>query len=194
MEPDDELTGARTRDEAEASFLRRWSRRKAEAAAGDQPGSGAGNEPGSPGGTAAVPPRELTDEDLPPLETLGDDDDFSGFLSPGVSEALRTQALQRLFRSPKFNVPDGLDDYAGDFTQFAPLGDIVTADMKHQLERLAERFGEGGGADEDGSRSQGVAQGEAAATEGPSPEPATGGELPEHEPTTETTREDDFPS
>ncbi|NIQ95758.1 MAG: hypothetical protein GWN87_17280, partial [Desulfuromonadales bacterium] len=36
-----------------------------------------------------------------------------------------------------FNIRDGLDDYDEDFRTFASLGDIVTADMKHQQE-LAE--------------------------------------------------------
>ena len=73
---------------------------------------------------------------MPPVESLGDDDDYSAFLNPGVSEGLRAKALQRLFRSAKFNVTDGLDDYAEDYTQFAPLGDILTADMKYHMKRL----------------------------------------------------------
>jgi hypothetical protein len=43
-----------------------------------------------------------------------------------------------LFSSPKFNVFDGLDTYRDDFRNFAPLGDLVTADMRHHAERLAE--------------------------------------------------------
>ena len=77
---------------------------------------------------------------MPPLESLGPDSDYSGFLSRGVSEALRRKALARLFRSPAYNVVDGLDDYAEDFTKFAPLGDIVTADMRHQLEQRLKRL------------------------------------------------------
>ena len=114
-------------------FLSRWSRLKqaggAEAAAEE-------TLPEPSADAAAEAPAELTDDDMPPLNTLGDDDDYSGFLSKGVSDALRKQALRRLFRSPKFNVVDGLDDYAEDFTTFAPLGDIITADMKHHMERL----------------------------------------------------------
>lgn len=84
----------------------------------------------------------LTDADMPPIETLTEDSDYSGFLSPGVSEALRKQALRKLFHSASCNICDGLDDYDEDFTKFAELGDIITADMKHQLEMEAQRIKE----------------------------------------------------
>ena len=83
--------------------------------------------------------RVLTDEDMPPVENLDENSDYSGFLSSGVSEALRRRALRKLFSSAVFNIPDGLDDYDDDFTSFAALGDIVTSDMKHQAEMEAER-------------------------------------------------------
>lgn len=97
------------------------------------------------GSAAAGPPseRELTDADMPPLETLGAFSDYSGFLSRGVSTALRRQALTKLFHSPHLNVTDGLDDFAEDYTRFESLGDLITVDMRHQMEvavrRLAER-------------------------------------------------------
>ena len=81
----------------------------------------------------------LTDADMPPIESLDEDSDYSGFLSPGVSEELRRRALRKLFFSAAFNVRDGLDDYDDDFTSFEALGDMVTADMKHQKEVEAER-------------------------------------------------------
>ena len=80
-----------------------------------------------------------TDEDMPPLDSLDQNSDYSGFLSPGVTEGLRRRALRKLFLSAAFNVPDGLDDYDDDFTSFQALGDIVTSDMKHQAEMEAER-------------------------------------------------------
>ena len=83
--------------------------------------------------------KVLTDEDMPPLDSLDENSDYSGFLSSGVSEALRRRALRKLFSSAVFNIPDGLDDYDDDFTSFAALGDIVTSDMKHQAEMEAER-------------------------------------------------------
>ena len=88
---------------------------------------------------AGVEDTVLTDEDMPSLESLDDDSDYSGFLSPGVSERLRRRALRKLFTSAVFNVPDGLDDYDDDFTSFEALGDIVTSDMRHQAEVEEER-------------------------------------------------------
>jgi ferredoxin len=44
--------------------------------------------------------------------------------------------LRDLFRSARFNRTDELDVYAGDFRSFRDLGPIVTADMRHQMERL----------------------------------------------------------
>ena len=139
--------------------LRRWARRKREAAREEQAaaeartGSTSAGAPearrgaGTPGarepdgGTPAdaVEERILTDEDMPPLDSLDEGSDYSGFLSPGVSEGLRRRALRKLFTSAVFNVPDGLDDYDDDFTSFQALGDIVTSDMKHQAEMEAER-------------------------------------------------------
>lgn len=76
-----------------------------------------------------------TDEDMPPVEELTEDSNFSDFLSPKVSDALRKQALRKLFHLPFLNVVDGLDDYAEDYTKFAPLGDIIPHEMKRMLER-----------------------------------------------------------
>jgi hypothetical protein len=78
--------------------------------------------------------------ELPDLEQLDQDSDYSAFLTPGVDAALRKRALRKLFSSPKFNVFDGLDTYRDDFTNFPPLGDIVTADMRHHLERIAREL------------------------------------------------------
>ena len=96
-----------------------------------------------PGGDApapaAVEEKAPTDEDMPSLDSLDENSDYSGFLSPGVSEGLRRRALRKLFMSAAFNVRDGLDDYDEDFTNFEALGDIVTSDMRHQAEAEAER-------------------------------------------------------
>lgn len=76
----------------------------------------------------------LTDDDMPPIESLNEDSDFSGFMSSGVSDKLRNMALRKMFQVPSFNIRDGLDEYDEDYTSFEKLGDIVTSDMKHQIE------------------------------------------------------------
>ena len=83
-----------------------------------------------------------TDADMQPIESLQPDSDYAAFLSPKVSEKLRRMALRKLFQLPHFNICDGLDDYAEDYRNFAPLGDIVTADMRHRLERELEALKE----------------------------------------------------
>ena len=132
--------------------LRRWSRRKREVAREREAAEARGRDasrapseavrdPREPAGDApapaAVEEKALTDEDMPPIDSLDENSDYSGFLSPGVSEGLRRRALRKLFMSAVFNVRDGLDDYDEDFTNFEALGDIVTSDMRHQAE--AER-------------------------------------------------------
>lgn len=82
----------------------------------------------------------LTDDDMPDLESLNEESDFSGFLSKNVSDTLRKQALRKLFCCDTYNVCDGLDDYASDYTKFEKLDpSIITADMKHRLEMEAQK-------------------------------------------------------
>ena len=114
-------------------FLERWSRRKREASQGIDDETPV--PPAAPAQAGAAPPP--AEPELPDIDSLGEDSDYSAFMAPGVDGSLRRQALRKLFRSPKFNVCDGLDDYCDDFTRWTPLGDIVTADMRHHLERAA---------------------------------------------------------
>jgi hypothetical protein len=92
----------------------------------------------APAGEDSQPP-ELTDEDMPPLDGIDENTDMSGFFSPKVTQAVKKAALRKFFHSPAFNIVDGLDDYDEDFRNFAALGDIVTSDMRSQMEREAER-------------------------------------------------------
>ncbi len=67
---------------------------------------------------AVGPTGEAVDPtaDLPPVEALDENSDYTGFLRDGVPEALRNAALRRLWRSsPLFAFGDGLDDYDEDF-------------------------------------------------------------------------------
>jgi hypothetical protein len=142
-------------------FLARWSRRKALSRQGEElpePPEDAGAQQQEPAaeeavaspvaaddvpegaeGEAGLPAEEIPE--LPPLESLDENSDYSAFLGKGVPPDLKQKALQKLFHSPKFNVRDGLDDYDWDFTNPEPLGDIITAEMRHrvrlELERLA---------------------------------------------------------
>jgi hypothetical protein len=60
---------------------------------------------------------EETTPELPAVESLDYDSDYSGFMSEGVSDELRNLALRRLWRSnPVLANLDGLNDYDEDFT------------------------------------------------------------------------------
>lgn len=135
------------RDAAGEPFLQRWSRLKSETRdtgrPAVQPDDTTPTATGAEARPASPPPSEGTGPTataLPDLESLGPDSDYSAFLGPDVDLSLRRAALRKLFRSPKFNVLDGLDDYCDDFTQFAPLAGIVTADMRHHVERAAREL------------------------------------------------------
>jgi len=131
-------------DPADEPFLGRWSRLKAEARkheAHPAPESDTPLEAGPPAAVDAVAPVDTAPPvELPDIDRLDQDSDYSAFLTPGVDAELRQRALRKLFHSPKFNVFDGLDTYRDDFTSFPALGSIVTADMHHQLERVAREL------------------------------------------------------
>lgn len=125
----------------DASFLRRWALRKAGIQSAPAPVADsatvvppepdrpvAAAEPVAPAAGVAHAPV------LPPLDTLGPDSDYRPFLVRGVDRAVRTQALRTLFHQPEYNVIDPLGDYLDDYTVFAPLGDAMTADLRHRLE------------------------------------------------------------
>jgi hypothetical protein len=128
------------RREAEG-FVARWSRRKSgarqDAEPVQSPPVALGPSNGAPDGTSMGATEDKARSATPDLGELDQDSDYSAFLSPGVDEGLRRQALRKLFSSPKFNTCDGLDDYCGDLTKFAPLGGIITADMRHRMQHLA---------------------------------------------------------
>ena len=53
--------------------------------------------------------------------------------APLVDEAYRGVTIN--FHSPEFNQTDDLNDFSGGLCAYEPLGDVVTADMRHQMER-----------------------------------------------------------
>ncbi len=81
-----------------------------------------------------IPPTPVS-----PIDSLAEDSDMKGFMSPNISENLRRSALRKFFHLPKFNRRDGLDDYDEDFQSFQDLGNILTSDMHYHLARLAEQ-------------------------------------------------------
>ncbi len=133
----------RERSADREGFLTRWSRRKQAARAVpekvDDATSPSPSPQPEPGQALGPEVRELTDQDMPPVESLDENSDYSGFLSPKVSDELRRLALRKLFHLPQFNVTDGLDDYAEDYTAFKGLGGIITHEMRRLLEQEKAR-------------------------------------------------------
>lgn len=107
--------------------LRRWSRRKAagksapEAEPAD-PAPGEADAKAAPVEGGSEAPAEIAPEDLPDIETLEKESDFTPFLREGVPEELRRLALRRLWRlDPVLANLDGLIDYGEDFTDAATV-------------------------------------------------------------------------
>ena len=128
----------------DGSFLERWSRRKRSGGAapvieapapdpvveqappGDADAVGPGTH-GMPAGTPGTPVpveeggdgpvAEIDETELPDIESLDRDSDYTAFLRKGVPDRLKRAALHKLWRSdPLFGILDGLNDYDEDFT------------------------------------------------------------------------------
>jgi Protein of unknown function (DUF3306) len=102
-------------------FLQRWARRKAEhraPAGGDTAAPTPEPENTPPVQTDAGEGTQALDLDaLPDIESLDAGSDFSIFMQDGVPDALRTRALQKLWRlDPDFGHIDGLLEYAENYT------------------------------------------------------------------------------
>lgn len=125
---------------SDESRLSRWSRRKAEtragrgAAAPELRQDGAAPEvreenadlpvdAAKPGETGREAPEQETPPlDLPDIESLTAQSDFTAFMKKGVPKALRRQALRKLWASdPVFNIIDGMEEYGEDFTDAASV-------------------------------------------------------------------------
>ena len=108
-------------------FVRRWSRRKEEArreplaksvADADRRSDDRGTTaaPAEPDAAPNDEPRSVV-ADLPEIESLRTESDFTVFLQDGVPEELRRTALRHLWRlDPVFANLDGLLEYGEDYT------------------------------------------------------------------------------
>lgn len=103
----------------EGDFLRRWSRRKREAAVA------------TPVEKAAEKTPAVRPEDLPPVESLTFDSDFSAYLRANIDESLKRAALKKLLHDPRFNIMDGLDTYIDDYSKDDPIPDEMLKKLDH---------------------------------------------------------------
>jgi hypothetical protein len=143
--------------EQEGRFSR-WSRLKTEALENEQPQL---DEPLSKFTSENLPVRPVGEElpesilegkaegeeldepvDLPDIETLEKDSDYTPFLAEGVPEAIRKLALRKLWASdPVLANIDGLNDYDEDFTIIEAIKTFVaegTEKLKDAEDKIAE--------------------------------------------------------
>lgn len=109
-------------------FLQRWSRRKAESAAGSTPAV-------PPASTAArTIPEPITPAALPTLgeiAALGPDADYAPFVARGLDRTVHRAAMKQLFTDPRFNSMDGLDIYMDDYNRASPMSATMLAALSH---------------------------------------------------------------
>ena len=124
IDPDANST-AQPRDE---SFVGRWSRRKrAEPEKRTVEDTQVAHEQeqqraADVAARAPVAPAPVTaPADLPAIDTLTPESDYSRFMQADVPLASRNAAMKKLFTDPHFNVMDGLDTYIDDYTKFDPI-------------------------------------------------------------------------
>jgi hypothetical protein len=106
-------------------FLRRWSRRKLDAAT-EAP---AAAKPAAP---EPAPP-------LPAADSLTFESDFKAFMHAKVEEGVKRAALKKLFSDPHFNIMDGLDIYIDDYSKDDPIPQAMMASLEHAKATLFGR-------------------------------------------------------
>jgi len=111
----------------------RWSRRKLDAArtAPADPAPASPAPPPAPTATTAT--TAPAPVELPPVDSLTFDSDFTAFLRPEVDADLKRAALKQLFRDPRFNVMDGLDTYIDDYTKADPIPEDMLAGLMQRF-------------------------------------------------------------
>jgi hypothetical protein len=108
------------------SFLSRWSRRKRA-----EPDQVQAEDERVALEQAPPMPAPVTSEavapppDLPPIESLTPNADFTPFMKPEVPMQMKNAALKKLFSDPHFNVMDGLDIYIDDYTKADPIPEAM---------------------------------------------------------------------
>jgi hypothetical protein len=128
----------------EEGLLHRWSRRKAQArqeTPSPAPADAGETKAAESSAAADLPetpaPPMLTDADMPPIGSLGQNSDYRPFMSPGVSQELRTHALRRMFHSGLFDERCPLDSEYYDCHGYESLGSMITHEMREEMERAA---------------------------------------------------------
>ncbi len=107
-------------------FLRRWSRRKQDAAAQAK-------------APAAKPAADGPAPKLPSIDSLTFESDFKDFMHAKVEESVKRAALKKLFADPRFNVIDFMDVYIDDYTNLETIPPDMLARLEHAKSTLFGR-------------------------------------------------------
>lgn len=99
--------------------LARWSRLKRESVRAAEAPKPAPRAPEAPA------------PELPPLDQLSPDSDFSAFMDRRVDDGLRRLALKKLFGDPRLNAADGLDVFSEDYSLLEDLPQEMVAKLEH---------------------------------------------------------------
>ena len=125
------------------TFLGRWSRRKrvepalrevedakVAAAAAEARAAEALVETKADAAAAAGPGQaKEPPADLPAIESLTPESDYTRFMQPDVPRASRNAAMKKLFTDPHFNVMDGLDTYIADYSIEDPIPESMLREL-----------------------------------------------------------------
>jgi len=108
-------------------FLQRWSTRKTEARVDGDENLPTVDEAETPqDGAAPDTDVQAPPPNLPDVETLDADSDFTAFLGENVPQDLAKMALRKLWRSdPVLANLDGLNDYDEDFSKVGMVTEVV---------------------------------------------------------------------
>ena len=103
----------------------------------EDPAGAANNQPGKQPSPRTQPPEdEQPMASIPPSrQNLYAGDGHSALKAPTAARSSQGDALRAWFHSDSCNSRDGLDDYDQDYNAFQPLKNIITADMRHHIER-----------------------------------------------------------
>ena len=143
------VSGSAVEQTGDEPFLKRWSRLKNEDGT-DGPVSDNQELDGATIAVAGEPePPSIDPADLPDIESLDGESDYTMFMQEGVPDELRKLALRKLFMSnPALSVLDGLNDYDDDYSKLGIVVETVKTAYKVgrgflEDEDLVEIDGEG---------------------------------------------------
>jgi Protein of unknown function (DUF3306) len=119
--------------DSKESFVGRWARVKQARAQGLEVAEPAVEPKPESAAAVAVEPAALVQPppELPPVESLTIESDFTPFMRAGVSALTRNAAVKKLFTDPHFNVMDRLDIYIDDYSIPDPLPPGMLEQLEH---------------------------------------------------------------